>query len=117
MKRKWYIRTSFLSKSKQTVEQLTKKELKEYNNLKPKVHSTEGINLPLYYKYTKGNTVSYSSSYIVGDRKKKVASKRILTGLLTGLLTFDVLFNWENIDKAFLFNHYISLSISCELLN
>lgn len=83
------------------VEDLTDKELKAYNNLKPLRHNIYGFNLPLYYELSKNHEIKYSASIKVNQGKRKKQIKKIFTGALFGGMTINMMFAVENVGAAF----------------
>lgn len=84
------------------LDELTKKELKKYNKLKPIVHNTYGFNLPLYYQVEKNGQINYNAN---SNEKKGIVSKRVkkvFTGALFGGMTVSIAFSVNNIGDALL---------------
>ena len=94
-----------------TVEELTEKELKEYNNLKPVRHNIYGFNLPLYYEMTKSGQVNYLASIRKNQGKRARQVKKIFTGSLFGLMTINMFFMVENVGNAFISLLIISVGL------
>lgn len=88
-----------LSVGKLTLEDLTKKEQKELSKIKPVKHSSEGLNTPIYYAKTKGNTISYSATYS-NESKTQAQTKKILFGGLFAFMTIAPQFIMGNIGNA-----------------
>lgn len=89
-----------LSIGKRSVDELDEAEWKGLNKLKPKRYSTKGITLPLYYEQVKGNLHTFDTSYSLSGNKAIRASKKALMGLLFGIMTVDIAFNWQNLGQA-----------------
>ena len=83
------------------VKDLTEKELKEYNHLKPVRHNIYGFNLPLYYAMTKSGEIDYQASVKIGEGKRKKQIRKIFTGALFGAMTINMIFAAENMGNAF----------------
>ena len=83
------------------VEDLTEKERKAYDKLKPLRHNIYGFNLPLYYELTKNHEVKYSASIKVNEGKRRKQIKKIFTGALFGGMTINMMFAVENVGAAF----------------
>lgn len=111
------IREDFLFKvGDKKVEELTKKELKEYHRLKPVQHNIYGFNLPLYYVMTKSGQVNYMASTKQNEGKRKKQFKKIFNGLLFGAMTINMFFNVANIGSAFLSLLIISVGLAITFL-
>lgn len=85
---------------KRSVDDLTKKELRQFKKLKPKKHSTKGANLPLYYKHQSGDTITYDASFHADKYKLIRTIRKIAFGMLGGLMTIEVIFMWNNVGQA-----------------
>lgn len=85
-----------------TKEQLTKKELKQFNKLKPIYHNIFGFNLPLYYESEKDGNVKYGASYDKRKGKTKAMISKVITGLLFGAMTVNMIIDITNIGNAFI---------------
>ena len=96
MVRQDYIR----SLEKRTFDDLTKREVKKYNKLKPKRWTSKGISLPLYYEHTNGKVYSFDTSFDANANKIRGMIKKALTGLLFAFMTFEVVFVWKNAGQA-----------------
>ena len=82
------------------VEDLTPKELKKYNKLKPVQHNIYGFNLPLYYTLTKNGRINYESSIRHNEGKRKSQIKKIFNGLLYGAMTINMSFSLDNVSST-----------------
>jgi len=83
------------------LEELTDKELKEYNKLKPIRHNIFGFNLPLYYELSKNGEIKYVASIKKDEGKRKKQFYRIFSGALFGAMTINMMFMVENFGEAF----------------
>lgn len=83
------------------VAELTVKELKVYNKLKPVRHNIYGFNLPLYYELSRNHEVRYSASVKKNEGKRKKKFSKIFTGAMFGGMTINMMFAMENIGDAF----------------
>ena len=82
------------------VSELNKKQLRKFKKLKPIRHDISGFNLPLYYEMTKNGEIKYESSF---NRNKGIWGKRagkVLTGLLFGALSVNIVFNIDGLGEA-----------------
>lgn len=96
------IRDDYLFKiGDKTYDELTEKELKAYNKLKPIKHNIYGFNLPLYYEMSRSGEVDYKAS--IDNRKGKVLKyiQKILFGIMFGGMTINVSFQVRNVGSAF----------------
>lgn len=81
-------------------DELTKRQLKGFKKLKPIRHDVSGFNLPLYYELTSNGHIRYESSF---NKNKGIWSKRIgkvITGILFGAMSVNVVFNVEGLGEA-----------------
>lgn len=109
-----------------TKEELTKKQLKEFNKLKPIKHNIQGFNLPLYYETNRKNEISYDSSYDARRGKTKMQIKKFITGMLFGSMTINMIADWKNVGAAFVsliiiavglvFNYFMQVYIPYNIL-
>lgn len=83
------------------VEELTDKERKAYDKLKPLRHNIYGFNLPLYYELSKNHEIKYSASIKSNQGKRKKQLKKIFTGAMFGGMTINMMFAVENVGAAF----------------
>jgi len=82
------------------VSELNKKQLRKFKKLKPIRHDISGFNLPLYYELTKNGEIKYESSF---NKNKGIWGKRagkVLTGLLFGALSVNIVFNIDGLGEA-----------------
>lgn len=82
------------------VSELNKKQLRKFKKLKPIRHDISGFNLPLYYEMTKNGEIKYESSF---NKNKGIWGKRaskVLTGLLFGALSVNIVFNIDGLGEA-----------------
>ena len=84
-----------------TVDELTDKELKEYNALKPIRHNIYGFNLPLYYELSKNREVSYAASIKKNEGKRIKQIKKVFSASLFALMTINMMFATDNVGAAF----------------
>lgn len=83
-----------------SVSELNKKQLRKFKKLKPIRHDISGFNLPLYYELTKNGEIKYESSF---NKNKGIWGKRagkVLTGLLFGALSVNIVFNIDGLGEA-----------------
>ena len=85
-----------------TLEELTPKELKTYKKIKAIKHDISGFNLSLYYTIERGNRMSYSASFNRGDGRIKNKIIKVITGVLFGAMTINVVISANNIGSALL---------------
>ena len=85
---------------KTSLDNLTRKEMKQYKKIKPKQYTTRGMNLPLYYEHEKGNKQSFDASFKVGGNKTTRLTKKAFTGFLFGFMTVEVVFVFNNLGQA-----------------
>lgn len=79
---------------------LTKKEIRKFKRLKPIYHNIFGFNLPLYYESQKNGNVEYGASYDKRKGKTKAMAKKIITGLLFGAMTINMIVDISNFGNA-----------------
>lgn len=84
------------------VNELSRKELRQYKRLKAIRHDISGFNLSLYYTLERGNKIAYSASFNKGDGQIKNRILKVLTGVLFGAMTINVVISAENIGAALL---------------
>lgn len=84
------------------VEELTKKELKKYKKLKAIQHDIYGFNLPLHFTISRNKKVQYAASYDKNKGKRWAMVKKVLTGLMFGGMTVNMVFNWSGAGEAFI---------------
>lgn len=94
------------------LEELTSKELKEYNKLKPVRHNIYGFNLPLYYELSKSGEMNYTASIKKNQGKHSKQAQKILTGALFGAMTINMMFSMENVGSAFISLIIISVGLA-----
>lgn len=96
-------RDDFLfSHGDKTVDELNKKELKLYNKIKAIRHDISGFNLSLYYTLERGNKIAYTASFNRGDGRIRNRIIKVLTGVLFGAMTINVVISAQNIGAALL---------------
>lgn len=94
------IRDDFLYKyGDLSYEELPVKLKRKYDNLKPVVHNVYGFNIPLNYDVKKSKTINYSVSNGSGKILFKKITK-VLSSVLFGVMTIDMVVNFENIGSA-----------------
>lgn len=79
---------------------LTRKELKGYENIKPIVHNIYGFNLPLIFEMTKGRNINYQASIDANKGKRWRQVKKAAGGLLFGAMTLEMVVRLENFGSA-----------------
>jgi len=85
-----------------TIDELSKKELRQLKRLKPLVHDIYGFNLPLYYETTRNGKITYKASIKKNESKFFFQLQKMLMGVLFGAMTVNVSFSWSNLGQAFL---------------
>lgn len=106
------LRDDFLFKvGDKKVEELTKKELKQYNSLKPIRHDIYGFNLPLYYEISKNGQVKYQASIKKNEGKKTKKIFKVFNGMLFAGMTVNVVFSVNNVGDAFISLLIISVGL------
>jgi hypothetical protein len=106
------LRDDFLFKvGDKEVKDLTKKELKQYNDLKPIRHDIYGFNLPLYYEMSKNGQVKYQASSKKNEGKRIKQFTKLFTGVLFAGMTVNVAFSVDNIGNAFVSLLIISVGL------
>lgn len=93
------------------VEELTPKELKAYNKLRPIRHNIYGFNLPLYYELSKNKEVSYGASIKKNQGKRSKQFKKIFSAALFGSMTINMMFSMDNVGDAFVSLIIISVGL------
>ena len=83
------------------VDDLTPKELKRYNKLKPIQHNIYGFNLPLYYEISRNGKIEYKASIKKNEGKLWKQIQRAFVGVLFGAMTVNLVFSAENLGDAF----------------
>lgn len=83
-----------------TLDNLTEKERKAYDNLKPVQHNIYGFNLPLYYETTKSGKVEYQASMKKNQGKTKKKITKSIAGIMFGAMTVNVGFSANNVGDA-----------------
>lgn len=84
------------------LKELTKKERKTYDNLKPIHHNIFGFNLPLYYEITKNGQVNYKASIQKNEGKKRKQLAKAFMGLIFSAMTINMAFAYDNVGSAFI---------------
>ena len=82
------------------VSELNKKQLRKFKRLKSIRHDISGFNLPLYYELTRNGEIKYESSF---NKNKGIWRKRagkVLTGILFGALSVNIVFNIDGLGEA-----------------
>ncbi len=98
------------------VEELTKKELRKFKKLKPIYHNIFGFNLPLYYESQKDGNVNYGASFDKRKDKAKAMITKVVTGLLFGAMTVNLIVDIGNIGNAFISLLIISSGLAISYL-
>ncbi|MCD8524532.1 MAG: hypothetical protein LRY67_01830 [Gammaproteobacteria bacterium] len=84
------------------VDELTRKEYRTYKKIKAIKHDISGFNLSLYYTIERGNKMSYSASFNKGEGRIKNKFVKILTGVLFGAMTINVVISASGVGSALL---------------
>ena len=82
------------------ISELNKKQLRKFKRLKSIRHDISGFNLPLYYELTRNGEIKYESSF---NKNKGIWRKRagkVLTGILFGALSVNIVFNIDGLGEA-----------------
>lgn len=82
------------------VEDLTDKELKKFNKLKPIQHNVYGFNLPLFYELTRDGKINYRASFNRNKGRAKARIMKIVSGVMFGGLTINMAFNTTGLGEA-----------------
>lgn len=80
--------------------ELNRKQLREFNKLKPIRHDIGGFNLPLYYELTKNGEINYASSF---NKNKGIWTRRlgkVISGVLFGAISVNIVFNVSGLGEA-----------------
>lgn len=80
--------------------ELNRKQLREFNKLKPIRHDIGGFSLPLYYELTKNGEINYASSF---NKNKGIWTRRlgkVLSGVLFGAISVNIAFNVSGLGEA-----------------
>lgn len=83
-----------------SLDELTTKERKAFDNLKPVQHNIYGFNLPLYYEISKNGKIEYKASIRKNEGKRWHQIKRALIGLIFAAMTINVAFSLGNVGDA-----------------
>lgn len=83
------------------VEDLTKRELKQFKKLKPVRHDIYGFNLPLYYELSKNGTIKYQASIKKNQGKFFRIIKKVVSGAMFAGMTINVVFSVGRVGPAF----------------
>lgn len=90
----------FFKNGVESYDDLTEKQKKQFKKLKPIIHDIYGYNLPLYYELTKSGKLSYEANYIKGKGMWKKRLSKVITAILFGALTINIVFNIGGIGEA-----------------
>lgn len=91
-----------MSKGK-LVDDLTAKELKEFNKLKPRFYNVSGFTLPIFFEEKRNKEVSYNDATVsTGSFKKKGFFKKSLNGILLGAMSISITFSFQRVGDAFI---------------
>jgi hypothetical protein len=82
------------------LDDLTPKQRRAYDRLKPIQHNVYGFNLPLYYEMTRSGKVKYQASIKRNQGKLWIKINRGFSGLLFGAMTVNMIVSFENIGSA-----------------
>lgn len=83
------------------LEELTRKELKDYKKIKSITHNVYGFNLPLMFEMGRGHNVNYQASIDQEKGKFLRQIKKVFTGILFGAMTVEMAFRLDNLGAAF----------------
>lgn len=81
-------------------DELTPKQQKKFKKLKPISHDIYGYNLPLFYELTREGKLSYKANYVKNKGVWGRRATKIITGVLFGGLTINIVFNISGIGEA-----------------
>ena len=109
------VREFLLSKEKRSIDELNKRELRQLRRLKPKRYTTKGLTASLYYEKVKGNVHNFDASYSHSSKTWSLTSK-VSFGLLSGLMTLQIGFVWQNVGQALLSTLLLSGIMSANYL-
>ena len=82
------------------ISELNKKQLRKFKKLKPIRHDISGFNLPLYYELTKNGEIKYESSFNKNKGTWRKRAGKVLTGILFGALSVNIVFNIDGLGEA-----------------
>lgn len=88
------------SKDVERAEELSKRDLRKYNRLKPLQHDISGFGLPLLYSVSRDKKIRYDASYDPEKNKIIAMIKKTLTGVMYGMMTVNVAINITNFGAA-----------------
>lgn len=88
------------SKDVERAEELSKRDLRKYNRLKPLQHDISGFGLPLLYSVSRNKKIRYDAGYDPEKNKIIAMIKKTLTGLMYGMMTVNVAINITNFGAA-----------------
>lgn len=94
-----------------TVEELTPKEKKRYDRLKPVQHNVYGFNLPLYYEMTRSGKIEYRASIRKNQGKLYAQSQKVITGIMFGAMTVNMGVQIGNLGSALVSLLVISIGL------
>lgn len=80
--------------------ELNRKQLRAFKKIKPIRHDIGGFNLPLYYELTKNGEINYASSF---NKNKGIWTRRlgkVISGLLFGAISVNIVFNVSGLGEA-----------------
>ena len=97
------IREEYLfSVGDKTYEELTRKQKKAYNNLKPIYHDIYGFNLPLFYEVTKNGKIGYKASVGKNEGKRKKQFTKGFMGIVFSAMSINMAFSVDSLGSALL---------------
>lgn len=99
-----------------TVDELSPKELRKYNKLKPLQHNIYGFNLPLYYEISTNGKIEYKASIRKNQGKAWKQVQRGFVGMLFGAMTVNIVFGWANVVDAIVSVLIIAAGLSSTFL-
>ena len=109
------VREFLLSKEKRSIDELNKRELRQLRRLKPKRYTTKGLTASLYYEKVRGTVHNFDASVSQGSKTWSLISK-VTFGLLSGLMTVQIGFVWQNVGQALISTLLLSGVMSANYL-
>ena len=109
------VREFLFSKDKRSIDELNKRELRQLRRLKPKRYTTKGLTASLYYEKVRGNVHNFDASYSHSSKTWSLISK-VTFGLLSGLMTVQIGFVWQNVGQALISTLLLSGVMSANYL-
>src|SRR5690554_5519605 len=109
------VREFLFSKDKRSIDELNKRELRQLRRLKPKRYTTKGLTASLYYEKVRGNVHNFDASFSQSSKTLSLISK-VTFGLLSGLMTVQIGFVWQNVGQALISTLLLSGIMSANYL-